>query len=259
MRRWTSTLTALALGLGAPALLAAEDFRWSGPIAPGASLEIKGINGGIEATAGSGQAEVRAFKTARRSDPESVEIKVVEHAGGVTICAVYPTPDDSRRPNECEPGDGGHSRTRDNDVQVRFEVKVPAGIRFVAKTVNGGVEARGLDADVEARTVNGSIHVATRGRAEARTVNGSIEAALGRADWSGRNEFKTVNGAITLDLPANLSTELSARTVNGDIETDFPLTVTGRFSRRSLKGTIGAGGRQLELETVNGAIRLGKR
>jgi hypothetical protein len=46
--------------------------------------------------------------------------------------------------------------------------------------------------------------------------------------------------------------------VNGDIVTDFPLTVTGRMSRRGLHGTIGTGGRELGLYTVNGTIRLRK-
>jgi DUF4097 and DUF4098 domain-containing protein YvlB len=238
---------------------AAEDFTWHGQLAAGRTLEVKGVNGAIEATGGSGQAEVRAIKTARRSDPEDVEIKVIEHADGVTICAVYPTPSDARRSNECQPGDGGRMSTRDNDVQVRFIVRVPAGVRFAAKTVNGGIDARGLEADVLAHTVNGSVKVATKGRAEAQTVNGSIEASMGRADWDGKNEFKTVNGAIHLDLPGDLSTEVSAKTVNGDIETDFPLTVRGRFSKRSLTGTIGGGGRELELETVNGGIRLSRR
>ena len=46
--------------------------------------------------------------------------------------------------------------------------------------------------------------------------------------------------------------------MNGDITTDFPLTVQGRFSKRRISGTIGSGGRQLELETVNGGIELKK-
>jgi DUF4097 and DUF4098 domain-containing protein YvlB len=242
-----------------PASARAEEFVWHGQLGTGRTLEIKGVNGAIEATGGSGQAEVRAIKTARRSDPADVEIKVIEHADGVTICAVYPTPSDSRRPNECRPGDGGNMSTRDNDVQVRFVVRVPAGVRFSAKTVNGGIDAKRLEADTEAHTVNGSVKVETTGRAEAQTVNGSIEVSMGRADWDGKNEFKTVNGGIHLDLPGDLSTEVSAKTVNGDIETDFPLTVKGRFSRRSLSGTIGGGGRELELETVNGGIRLSRR
>src|SRR5256885_5359139 len=50
--------------------------------------------------------------------------------------------------------------------------------------------------------------------------------SLGRATWSDALEFRTVNGGITLDLPAGLSTEGRAKTGNGDIQTDFPLMVT---------------------------------
>jgi hypothetical protein len=254
----TRAVPSALLLLALPALATAQDFNWRGRIAPGQTLEIRGINGSIDASGG-GAAEVRAVKTSRRSDPDSVEIKVIEHAEGVTICAVYPTPPDARRPNECRIGGGGSMSTRDNDVQVNFVVRVPAGVKLSANTVNGGVNVRGLDADASAHTVNGSIKLQTDGRAEANTVNGSIEASMGRADWDGRNAFKTVNGAIHLELPGDLSTEVRAQTVNGDIETDFPLTVRGRFSRRSLQGTIGGGGRELELETVNGGIRLSRR
>jgi DUF4097 and DUF4098 domain-containing protein YvlB len=145
---------------------------------------------------------------------------------------------------------------KDNDVQVRFDVKVPVGVRFVGRTVNGGIDARALPADGEAYTVNGAIEIEAGGLARAETVNGGIRARLGRADWKDRLEFKTVNGGIVVELPASVGAEVEARTVNGDIETDFPLTVQGRFSKRRLSGTIGEGGRHLELETVNGAIEL---
>ena len=96
-----------ALALTPRAADAQGDFHWKGPIAPGKRLEIKGVNGYIRATVASGdQAEVSARRHARRSDPASVEIKVVTHDAGVTICAVYPTPEDARRPNECAPGRG---------------------------------------------------------------------------------------------------------------------------------------------------------
>jgi len=254
----TTTLVLLTAGLALPARHAAAqaEFHWKGTIAAGKAIEIKGVNGDVRAVAGSGAVEVTAVKHARRSDPDEVKIAVVEHADGVTICAVYPS--DGRRENTCEPGDGGHMSTHDNDVQVDFTVRVPAGVRFRGKTVNGAVEAANLASDVDASTVNGGIRISTAGYAEAHTVNGSIVAALGRATWSDAIEFSTVNGGITLDLPAGLSTEVRASTVNGDIETDFPLTVTGRLGPRSLRGTIGSGGRQLALSTVNGSIRLRK-
>ncbi|HVH67534.1 MAG TPA: DUF4097 family beta strand repeat-containing protein [Gemmatimonadales bacterium] len=252
-----STLGLLAFA-SVPALGAAQgEFHWKGKIAAGKAIEIKGVNGDVEAVAGSGgEVEVTAVKHARRDDPDEVKIEVVPSEDGVTICAVYPSY--GRRENTCEPGEHDHMNVHDNDVRVDFTVHVPAGVRFVGKTVNGQVDAAKLASDVDANTVNGSIHISTSGSAEAQTVNGSIVASMGRADWSDVLDFTTVNGGITLDLPANLSAEVRAKTVNGDIVTDFPLMVTGRLGPRSLHGTIGNGGRRLELSTVNGTIRLRK-
>jgi hypothetical protein len=250
-----SCLMILVFGTGVPAA-AQNDFNWRGQLGAGRVIEIKGINGNVEARAAAGgQAEVRAAKSARRSNPDDVRIEVVEHAAGVTICAVYPSADPSR-PNTCAPGDGGHMSVRNNDTSVNFVVSVPAGVRFRGRTVNGEVEAEGLSADVNASTVNGSIRVSTSGLVSAKTVNGSITAAIGRADWSDDLEFKTVNGGIDLRLPASLSTTVEAETLNGDIQTDFPLTVTGRYSKRRLSGTIGGGGRELRLKTVNGSVQI---
>jgi hypothetical protein len=233
-----------------------EDFHWNGRVAAGNTIEIKGISGSVQAEAASGnEVEVAAVKRGRRSDPKSVEIRVVEHSGGVTICAVYPS-DDPSQPNNCQPGEGGHSNVRNNDVSVNFTVRVPQGVRFRGRTVNGNIETGALSSDVDASTVNGSIKIAAGGIARAKTVNGSITASLGNASWTDTLEFKTVNGEITLDLPSSTSAEVRAETLNGDISSDFPMNVTGSVSRRHLNGTIGGGGRELSLKTVNGSIHL---
>ena len=251
---------AAAILAGGP--VAAEDFQWHGRVAAGKTVEIKGVNGAIDATAASGdEVEVSATKSGRRSDPGAVRIEVVEHAEGVTICAVYPDVDGRR--NECRPGDGGHMSTRDNDVNVHFVVRVPRGVGFSPRTVNGDVEAEGLEGDVDVKTVNGSVSLSTPGRAEAQTVNGSIRAEAGKADWNGDAQFKTVNGSITVTLPSSMAADVKAETVNGSIETDFQMTLSGGVKltggrMRRLSGTIGGGGRALEMETVNGSIHLKK-
>lgn len=250
-------LIASALGLAAATTAGAQDFNWHGRIAQGKRLEIKGVNGDVRAVLASGaEAVVNATKHSRRSDPESVEIKVVESEDGITICAVYPTPPRARQENSCEPGDRWHSNTENNDVVVDFEVRVPAGVVFDGKTVNGEMSAEGLKADVQAGTVNGSVRVTTTGLAQASTVNGSVYVEMGRADWSDELDFSTVNGKITLVMPSKLDTEVRASTVNGDMESDYPMTVSGRFGPRRWRGTIGSGGRTLSLSTVNGEIRL---
>jgi hypothetical protein len=258
---------AVITGLGAAALALAptgkafaqrqsEKFDWHGRVEAGKTLEIRNVNGAIQAAPASGsEVVVTAVKSARRSDPSEVKIEVVPHDGGVTICAVYPSKDD--RPNECRPG-GGRNNTNNNDVEVEFTVQVPKGVALTAATVNGDVQVRDLADDVQANTVNGDVDVTAAGLVEGETVNGSVHVAMGRADWTGAMRFKTVNGSITVQVPASLSAVLDASTVNGDIKSDFPITVQGRFGPRRLHGTIGDGGRQLQLETVNGGIEIRK-
>jgi hypothetical protein len=252
------TMSGLAAGIATPATAAAQDsrdeFRWQGQVQPGQNVEIRGVNGGIKAEpSSSGQVEVTAIKTARESDVRAVRIVVVPHAEGVTICAVYPDVDGE--PNECRQG-GGRNSTRNNDVKVEFTVRVPAGVTFSGRTVNGGIEARDLDGRVSLNTVNGDIEISTSSYASVKTVNGSITARLGRADWQDVLEMKTVNGGITLHLPGTAATDVTAKTVSGQILSDFPITIR-EAGRRSLKGSInGGGGRGLALETVNGTITL---
>jgi hypothetical protein len=235
-----------------------DDFEWRGSLAQGQTVHIRGLNGPIEASLASG-GDVEVLATKREGDrgrTEDVTFEVVEHSGGVTICVMYPPKDDDR-PNECRANGSGRNSNHRNDTKVSFTVRVPAGVDFVGRSINGDVTAEGLRSDVEVATVNGDVEVSTSGAAEASTVNGNVWASLGSLTEG--LEFSTVNGRITVELPSGVSANVHAGTVNGGIETDFPLTVQGRWGPREMRGTIGGGGPELSLETVNGSIRLIER
>ncbi len=251
----TALLVAAAPG-GTSAQQGADGFRWTGRLADGKTLEIKGVNGPILVEAASGsEIEVTTEARGDRSDPSTVRIVRVESGDGVTFCALYPTPA-GRRDNQCAPGSGGRMNTSRNDVEVTFHVRLPAGPRFRGRTVNGRIEATHLANDVDVGTVNGDVDVSTSGFAEASTVNGSIEAAVGRTDPEHGLTFKTVNGSITLDVPDDVNADVSARWVNGGLDTALPLTLKGRLTRQAAQGVLGRGGPTLTLSTVNGSIRL---
>lgn len=222
-----------------------ELFEWRGQLTEGQQLEIKGVNGAISAApATGGSASVIADRRGLRSDPDDVRIEVVEHADGVTICAVYP-----------RDGDGGRISARRNDLTVEFTVEVPVGVDFVARTVNGGVHADDLSGNVVARTVSGSINLLTSGHADAATVNGSIRPEISTADWTGEAAFETVNGSVTLRVPETIDADVVVRTTNGSISSDLDMTeVNSR--RRRLEGRFGRGGRDLRIKTVNGLVRI---
>ena len=109
-------LTTLAL---AAALQGTQDrdFRWSGRIAEGKTLEIMGVNGSVRADAAGGStAEVTASKSGR-GNHEAVQIKVEETSDGVTICAIYPN----------QVGDSCHSRESPTPSITTSAMKMPSG------------------------------------------------------------------------------------------------------------------------------------
>ena len=254
-------LTAALATLAVPTLNAqqreriTEEFRWSGAIAAGRTVEIRGLNGGISAVRGGSQVEVLAVKSGRRSNPADVQIQVIPSAEGVTICALYPTPANRSEQNECGPGFSNMS-TNNNDVSVEYEVRVPDGVNLSANTTNGGVEVNGLTGNVDVRTTNGGITISTAGLATARTTNGAIDVTIGTLRGTDDLDFRTTNGTITLRVPAGLNANVRAQTTNGSIATDFPITVQGTFGPRRLEGTIGSGGRNITLQTTNGDVQL---
>ena len=256
IRAIVPALAVVVVVAAAVGVAAQQDFQWHGQLASGQTLEIKGINGDVHAGPSSTtDAAVTAVKTSRRGNPAEVRILAVPHAGGVTICAVYPDVP-GEEPNRCEPGPNSHSHTKNNDTSVRFDVQVPVGVAFVGRTVNGSIDGESLDGDAQGHTVNGSVRLSTTGTAEGNTVNGSLTLTMGRADWRAGAKFSTVNGGITLHLPSFVNADLRASTLNGTIESDFPITVTGRMDRRHVEGTIGGGGQPLTLSTVNGSVKL---
>src|SRR5438046_9528215 len=96
----TLILAGFAAAAQAPTSSTANPFHWKGTLAAGQTVELRGIQGdmNIEGVAGN-EVEVTANKS---EGADEVRIEVVPHAGGVTICAVYPG--DSGSPNGCEAG-----------------------------------------------------------------------------------------------------------------------------------------------------------
>lgn len=228
-----------------------NEFDWRGTLSPGEMIEIKAARGDIraETTTGS-EVEVRAIKRGPQNELSSIEISVTKHAEGVTICALYES-------DRCKPGEGKSGlQAQDSKVRVNFTVRVPAGIRFVGRTSIGDVEAKSLAGEVGAYTTNGDIRISTSSFARAKTVNGDITASIGSSDWVKPISFETVNGNVSLTLPAKTDADVQLETLKGKITSDWSIKVQGSFKPGQLAGTIGAGTRQLMIKTVNGQVWL---
>jgi len=214
-----------------------EDVRWHGWTPAGQVVEINNIYGNVRAeTAEGDEIEVIALKSGT-GDPADVSIEVVEHKGGVTICAVYPnaTPE---HPFECRPSHGGGFRmaaasgseahvrwdnggggdVRLNDLRVDFLVRLPRRLRFIGRTVDGDVSAHVVEQDVEAHSVTGD---------------------------------------VTVDLDPSSGAEVRAETAMGRVSSEFPLTVRTDRDHKTLVSThFGNSHRVVRLKSAAGNIRL---
>ncbi|HEX8392838.1 MAG TPA: DUF4097 family beta strand repeat-containing protein [Longimicrobium sp.] len=251
-----AALAALGAGwmMAAPADAQRQDFRWSGQVARGQSLEVHGISGDIDAQPASGdRVEVVGRFAGRNAD--ELRVEVVQRAGRVIVCTVYPgTVNVGRGDQPC-----GHNRgsgRRNFNGTVNYTVRVPAGVRLVASTVSGDVRADGLRGAVQAATVSGDVRVGTSETASATTVSGDVDVTFG-AVTSGTS-FSTVSGDVTLHAGSGVNADVTASTVSGDIEGDFGVESSRRRSpgNRNASGRIGRGGARVSITTVNGDIRV---
>ena len=253
-----------------------EDFRWSGRLARGQEIEIRGIVGDVTAQPASGD-QVEVVGRFTGEDGERLRVEVEEGREGVVICVVYPG--QRRRDGDGPCGHGGDwdgdNEDDDIDAGVDFTVRVPEGVKLAAYTVAGDVNATQLRSDVDVATVDGDVRVSTTGTAEAASVSGDVEATFGRAGDD--MDFTTVSGNVTVRLPGNVDADVEAQTLSGEIESDFDLrtgSMTGddddddddddghggvhvnvQIGRRA-SGTLGRGGPELNVTTVSGNIRL---
>jgi putative adhesin len=233
-----------------------KGWTYRARLSPGQSVAVRNMRGSITVEpARSDSLEVTAAKSFSGSDPGSVRVVAVPTSDGVAICALW---GDREEGSRCGPGDDYKAgNAHDNDVGVQFTVRLPRGVRIRATTVTGAVRVTGATAPVVAGTVDGDVVAeTTQGPVQAYSVNGSVLATVRGFGDTGAVKLTTVNGSVTLALPAELDATVSANTINGPIASDFPLTTTGKFVAHHAAGVIGDGGRRVELNAVNGSVRL---
>ena len=76
---------------------------------------------------------------------------------------------------------------------------------------------------------------------------------------AGKVELESVNGGVSLALPAESKASVVARVTNGGIRTGtLEFQTSGEQSRRRFEGTLNGGGTAVTVETTNGGVRLSK-
>lgn len=254
----------LALSLACAASLAAQkaDYRWEKALPRGNYVSLHNLNGEITVTPStSGKVEIVGVKRGSSRYFEDVTIEVVETPRGITVCSMFKNVDMECNERGFHVHDDNHwgRRGRDwDDTQIDMEVKLPKELLLDAHAVSGNVSVVGAEGDVRVGSVSGDVRM-ERLRAtsvKASSVSGNVTVSVESLTGDGDLKFTSVSGNVTAELPQNLDADVSMRSVSGSLDSDFPLTLNGRMSRNRLEARIGKGGRELEVTTVSGNVRL---
>jgi len=278
-----TTIGAIALFIAAPVLGAQQQYgregdtwRWDGKVDAGHWMSVFNINGSVDfLPSADNMVHLVAEKRSNGRELDDIHYEVVQEGGNVTICAIW------NNNSRCEEDGVSQYRHRGNDenhTNVKFTVRVPKSVKVGAHSVNGGVSVREVGAEVRANTVNGGVVVrntsgpvragtvnggvdvnTSAGPVSAETVNGNVDARMATLQGDEDMDFKTVNGSVSIYVPARFDARFQFETVHGGIDSDFPLTITGKWGPRHASGTIGSGGRDIHASSVNGSIELRKQ
>jgi len=225
-----------------------ENFDQTYPLAAGGRVALSNVNGSVQVSVWD-QATVRvqAVKEAdTREDLDNLRIEVRNTASAVSIETRYP---ESR---------GSEHR----HLSVEYTLTVPKGAALdKVELVNGALTVSGLGGEVDAELVNGQAKLmGLAGNVSVETVNGQVTVELEKFAAGQRVKLETVNGEIELRLAAGVAADLQAETVNGHLSNDFGVPVNKhKYVGADMTGSIGTGGGDVRLETVNGKIQVVKK
>ena len=227
-----------------------EEETFSYELDEGGRFSISNINGSISVTGGSGDTvEIVATKKAdNQKDLDDIEIDISQSSTEIRV------------KTELGKSDKWYS-SGSSSGEVGYEIIVPEGTELDSvDTVNGDVTISGVSGDVEAESVNGSLEVSDlAGNVRLSTVNGSVEAEFVRLEGDQKVKAETVNGRVTINLPGDADVKISADSLNGSINArDFDLETEKGFVGNDLNGDIGSGSARLNIDTVNGSIKIRK-
>jgi DUF4097 and DUF4098 domain-containing protein YvlB len=224
---------------------ARDEIRQTFELAPGARVEIGGINGSVKIeTADTRTAEVYIERTASSAEALSRRKVTVEASG------------DKLRIRGETTEHRFFAKLFGSKAAEKVTLKLPRQISLHTKGVNGAVVVGEISGPIEISGINGRVQVANAaGSATLKGINGSVMVGLKSVVSSGI-EMSGINGNIELQLPADLNADFEARGMNGRVIADYPNVSIDKSKHGNYSARIGSGGAEISAKGINGNIRL---
>lgn len=224
---------------------ARDEIRQSFVLAPGAKVELTGLNGAVKI---------------ETSDTTTAEVYVERYAPSQEALSrrkVLVDADANSLRIHGEKGDGGFfSRFFGSNGGERVTLKLPRQISLYAKGVNGPFTAGDVDGAVEILGVNGRVQIGSAvGRALFKGINGNLVLGLKKVDQEGVS-LNGINGNIELQLGTEVNADFASRGMNGSVNSDLANVSVDKTRRGEYSARIGNGGAEITAKGINGNIRF---
>jgi len=230
-----------------------ERFEQTYPLNANGRVNVSNVNGSITVEAWDrNEVKLEAVKIAdTKENLADVEIKIDARQDSFSVEADYEFTKNNKRE---------WKNYRKLEVQFRLSVPRTAVLNEI-ETVNGSVTVSNFVNYTKVSAVNGEVKATNlRGNANLSTVNGSVEAVFDRLETKTKISLETVNGRVNLLIPSDSNATITADTLNGSINNDFGLPVRkGEYVGKDLYGKIGTGDVQIQLNSVNGGLTIGRK
>ena len=222
-----------------------HEIRQSYELAPGARVELGGINGSVKIeTSDTKTAEVYIERTA--SSQEALNRRKIEIQAYANRLRIHGETTDHNF----------FAKLFGSKASERVTLKVPRQISLYAKGVNGRFFAEDIDGALELGGINGKVEVANAsGSATLKGINGNVAFGMKRIDVDGVT-LSGINGNIELQLAADVNADFDAKGMNGRVTADIPNVFVEKGKRRTYWARIGSGGSGITAKGINGNIRL---
>ena len=143
------------------------------------------------------------------------------------------------------------------EVSIDYILEVPEQLQAVLLTARSGdVRAKGSYKKLEINTVNGAVVFQGEFSGCAfSSSNGDMDIRV-TDTLKGGITARNINGNVTVTLYPDSGFHVIARTAGGTIQTDFEIPITKDTRGQQLTGTVNNGAHGININTVNGSIKL---
>ncbi|HXG95103.1 MAG TPA: hypothetical protein VNN73_22375 [Blastocatellia bacterium] len=211
-------------------------------LAPGAAVEVRGINGTVDIETHSGStAEVNIVRLARDREDLNYRKIIIEQTPNRLVVR----------------GEKENQSWDRRQVKQRVILRLPRQVDLNVSGVNGRATVGEIDGPVRLSGINGKVEVGQAvGYSEISGINGKVSVTISQLSERGIR-VSGVNGGVELRFRDDVNADLEATGINGNVNMDVAeVVIEGKFSRQNFRARIGAGGTPIRVSGVNGSVKL---